>query len=135
MKVNHIVIALIASMLASVASAGDSATFRGQSAKYWIEFQNPMDVPDTTIEVNEWVEADFGYTKKVSSIRFKSECQASDKEIRCAKKGKSPLAGAVYRRTLDSTPSCPGQVEYRFTCVKGCTTVAPRYIGIHPYEC
>jgi hypothetical protein len=135
MQVHHIMFAVAAGLFTSAVAAGDSATFRGQSTKYSIEFQDPMDAPDTTIEVSEYVESDFGYTKKVLSASFKSECQASASAIRCAKNAKSPLAGVTYKRTLDGTPTCPGQVEYRFTCVVGCTPIAPKYIKIDRYEC
>ena len=135
MQFHHITLAVAVSLFTSVVAAGDSATFRGQSTKYMIEFQDPIDAKNATIEVSEYIENDFGYTKKVLSVSFKSECQASANEIRCTKNGKSPLAGVTYKRTLDGTPTCPGQVEYRFTCVVGCNPIAPRYIRIEPYEC
>jgi hypothetical protein len=135
MRVHHITLAVASSLFTAAVAAGDSAIFRGQSTKYLVEFQDPMDMANTTIEVSEYVESNFGYTKKVLSASFRSECLASANEIRCTKNGKSPLAGATYKRTLDGTPTCPGQVEYRFTCVVGCTAIAPRYIRIDRYEC
>lgn len=121
--------------LSSLVAAGDSATFRGQSAKYLVEFQDPMYETNSIIEVSKYVENDFAYNDRVLSVPFKSECRASLREIRCKPEGKSPLAGAVYKRTRDATPTCPGVVEDRFTCVAGCSQVAPRYISINPYEC
>lgn len=135
MKAHNITLAVVAVLFTAAAAAGESSMFRGQSDRYLVEFPDPMSSTNGTIEVSEYIEEDFGYTKKLLSIPFTSECQASVNEIRCTKDGRSPLAGAIYKRTLDGTPTCPGQVEYRFTCVAGCTPVSPRYIGINPDEC
>jgi hypothetical protein len=131
----RVALAIVLIFFATAVAAGDSATFRGQSAKYSVQFQDPMAETDSIIEVHEYVGDDFGYTRNVLTVPFKSECLASEREIRCNRKGKSPLAGAVYRRTRDATPVCPGVAEDRFTCIAGCTGSAPRYISISPYEC
>ncbi len=127
--------AIVITLFATAVAAGDSATFRGQSAKYSVQFQDPMADTESSIEVHEYVDNDVGYTRKVLTAPFKSECRASVNEIRCNRRGKSPLAGAVYKRTRDATPGCPGVVDDRFTCIAGCGGAAPRYISIKPYEC
>lgn len=135
MKMPWVVLAVAASLFTSVAFAGGSATLRGLSDEYAVEFQDPLADPETVIGISEWVQDDLGYAKKLPPLPFKSECRATKNEIRCRKKGRSPLACAVYKRTLDGSPTCPGQAEYRFTCVAGCTPTVPRYISISPDEC
>jgi hypothetical protein len=135
MQTHWVVLTVAAVLFNSPCFAGESATFSGRSDKYSVEFLNPLETPDSTIEISEYVQDDFGYTKKLPPVSFNSECAASKKAIRCKKNGKSPLAGAIYKRTLDGSPHCPGQAEYRFTCVSGCTSVVPRYIEISPWEC
>jgi len=115
--------------------AGETRMYRGQSDSHAVEFLDPVDLPNSMMEVSRYVPEDLGYTKKIASIPFKSECRLNEKEIRCTKTGKSPLAGATYRRTRDGTPRCPGQAEDRFTCVSGCGPAAPRYITFSISEC
>ncbi len=135
MQIHRVVLAVAAGLFSFPCLAGDSATLRGFSDQYSVEFQDPLADPDAVIDIAEYVQDDFGYTKKLTSISFKAECKASKSEIRCQKNGKSPLAGSIYKRTLDGTPTCPGQAEYRFTCVAGCTSTVPRYLSISPWEC
>lgn len=115
--------------------AGDSATIRGQAGRFSVAFQDPVDGP-TVIEVRELDDATNSYSVSRAALPFAQECAATPTEIRCRKNGRTPLAGATYRRTLDGTPSCPGaRSEPRFTCVSGCSNAAPKYLRIEPYEC
>jgi len=117
------------------ANAGEIPLYQGQSEKFAIQFPHPGDLPDSMIEVSAYVASDLAYTKKLASVRFNAECRLTSNEISCAKNGKSPLAGATYKRTHDGTPHCPGQAEDRFTCISGCTSATPRYIIASRSEC
>ena len=85
------------------AVAGDAETWYGQSDKYSVEFQDPLHVPSTMMEIAEFNENNPAYTKKLPSVSFKAECRATHNRISCSARGKSPLAGAVYKRTRDAT--------------------------------
>lgn len=126
---------LILILVSHLCLAGDVAMWRAQSGKYRVEFADPLTLPSAVMTIEEYSEDDLSYTKKLPSISFQSECRATTNVIVCSPKGKSPLAGATYRRTHDGTPSCPGNAEDRFTCVSGCKASVPRYISIDPYEC
>jgi hypothetical protein len=128
-------IALAAAAACSSASAGETRMYKGQSDLYAIEFLDPVDFPNSMIEISAYVQDDLAYTKKLASVPFKSECRVSANEISCARSGRSPMAGATYRRTRDGTPRCPGQAEDRFTCVNGCGPIVPRYITFSISEC
>ena len=118
-----------------LAIAGQSDTWRGQSEKYAVEFPDPLEEPNSTIEIAEYDANELGFVKQLAPVAFKTECRATRNDIVCAANGKSPLAGATYKRTHDATPGCPGNAEDRFTCMQGCKAAVPRYISITPYEC
>ena len=129
----HLAVVLL--VACASATAGEIPLYRGQSNKYAIEFPHPTDLPNSMIEISAYVEGDLAYTKTLTPVPFRPECRLTTNELSCSKNGKSPLAGATYKRTRDGTPQCPGQAEDRFTCVSGCSSAVPRYITFSQSEC
>lgn len=116
-------------------NAGDVATIRGQSDRFSVTFPHPLELQASKIEIREWDDQELDYRNVRPSVRFWRECKMTKTSLQCDPNGKSPLAGARYKLTLDGTPSCPGQAEPRFTCVSGCRSTVPRYLSINPWEC
>lgn len=76
-------------------------------------------------------------------VSFEDECSYYPKNslnpagFSCKKNGVSPLKGSTYLITHDSPLSECEEVKNwpRYTCVKGCEKLAPKYLKIEPYEC
>ena len=67
-----------------------------------------------------------------------TECKFTKNEsmMICRKNGKTILSGAQYKLTGDDAPQCPDDsFSYRYTCIKGCTKLVPKYLSVAPYEC
>ena len=125
-------------LLPTTAISGQPAELVGQSAKFRVWFDDPRDGtnPDIHFAAFDISASDVGgYPIESKPVSFESECKSTRTEIVCRSGGRTPLAGATYRLTADGTPTCPGDADYRFTCVKGCKLGVPRYLRIDVYEC
>lgn len=118
----------------TVTYAGCSPTMSGESIKRTITISD-CDHPMMMILINDFSPTTVGGVAR-EPVPFASLCKMSATGFSCRSKGKTPLAGSTYRYTHDTNPSCEGRREgIRLTCVRGCTTEAPKYFYITPYEC
>jgi len=125
-------------MLPSLASSAEPGNMYGQSAKFHVSISSDdLTDPSAMLSVSEIVPDEISpqYGKQIVSVPFLSECSVKNDKIICRRNGKTVMAGATYRQTLDATPQCPGHAaEYRYTCVKGCTVNTPKYLATNGYE-
>ena len=124
--------------VANLSLAACPTDIYGQSEGFSVKILQDCGVK-SEIEVSRFDDQTLTYSEPYIKVLFNKECKFIKDESRivCNPKGKTILAGATYKRTSDETPTvCPGSaVEDRFTCIKGCTKVVPRYLSIAPYEC
>ena len=129
----HLAICLL--MVCNLSLAGGEREITGQAGEFKVDFADPRDVQNPTIDVSK-LDNDFSYSEKVLSIQFLKECSVKSNKLQCKKNGITPLAGATYQITNDGSPYCPGAAsEARFTCIAGCKASVPKYLKINPYEC
>lgn len=127
---------LTASLLPAMSNAGGGPRIWGQSHTHQIEFANDLGIAEGNVVLRISSPTSESDDQVLLSVPFREKCVATNKEIRCAKDGKTVLSGVVYRLTPDGSPRCFGaSYEWRYTCVKGCRKELPHYLWIDPYEC
>jgi hypothetical protein len=119
-----------------ISIAGGPGSVQGQSERFLVRIGDVFPFDGATLVVHEMKEGDDEYSTQRWSVPFPKECKATENDFTCRANGRTVLAGATYKKTLDATPECPGQVaEYRYTCIKGCANGVPKYLKISPYGC
>lgn len=122
------------SLLPALAHANCSTTISGESAALAISI---TDCERERMEIEVSLHApgvDGGVAQP--KVTLASQCRMDAKGLRCRADGKTVLAGAVYRYTYDTNPSCEGREPgRRLTCIKGCGARLPKYLYLHPYSC
>lgn len=121
-------------LFSAIAHAGCSPTMSGESIKRAISISD-CDHPVMMISINDFSHTTDGGVQR-EPVPFVTQCKMSAAGFSCHSQGKTPLVGSTYRYTHDTNPSCEGRREgIRLTCVAGCTTEAPKYFYITPFEC
>lgn len=125
---------LLALLLPALAYANCSTTISGESATLAINITD-CERERMEIEVNVYAPGvDGGVAQPKETLA--SQCRMDAKGLRCRPDGKTVLAGATYRTTYDTNPTCEGREPgRRLTCVKGCSARLPKYLYLRPYSC
>ena len=124
------------SLTSQLALAGGYAAIEGHSMTYTVTFNDPTLDADSVITSYNTRDGMPGYSGKPTTVNFRKECRPIKGGFTCSPNGASALAGATYKRTDDASPPCPGhQNAHRYTCIRGCSVKAPRYLNITPFEC
>lgn len=121
-------------LLPALAHANCSTSINGESAVLAISI-NDCEREHIEIEVNVYAPGVDGGVPQ-PKVTLASQCRLDAKGLRCRAGGSTVLAGAVYRYTYDTNPTCEGREPgRRLTCVKACNARLPKYLYLHPYAC
>lgn len=116
--------------------AACSDELHGVSAKFRIAISDAGCKFGELMIQTDQIDEDGHTVQTLPPTQFLAECKLEDAvALSCNKNGKSPLAGAKYKATLDTNPSCGGEIGMRYTCVEGCKNGAPPYLYLSAYEC
>ena len=137
----RIIVAIVLSLYAYSSIAACSETISAQTNKTDIFISDGQ--CDHEFRITYLVKKSNSNKAHSSYVSFDDECSYYPKDalnplgFRCNKNGVSPLKGATYRLTHDSPISECEEIKHwpRYTCVKGCEGLAPKYLKIEPYEC
>jgi len=121
-------------LLPTLAQANCSTTISGESATLVINITD-CERERMEIEVNVYAPGVDGGVAQ-PKVSLASQCRQDARGLRCRADGSTVLAGAVYRYTDDTNPTCEGRVPgRRLTCVSGCRARLPKYLYLRPYAC
>ncbi len=121
-------------LLPTLALANCTTTITGESATLVINITD-CERERMEIEVNVYAPGVDGGVAQ-PKVTLASQCRMDAQGLRCRAGGSTVLAGASYRYTYDTNPTCEGREPgRRLTCVKGCGARLPKYLYLRPYSC